>query len=67
MGTFGHNQPITFSPQRTFERRLRSETCRMIYFSTSAISHSRQLPCERRKYDHQRLLDRWFVAKTVFV
>jgi hypothetical protein len=32
----GHNRPVSSSQQRSFERRLRSETCRMTYFRTSA-------------------------------
>lgn len=32
----GHNRPVSRSQQRSFERRLRSETCRMSYFRTSA-------------------------------
>jgi hypothetical protein len=33
----GHDRPDTFSPQRTLNGRLRSETCRMTYFSNSAF------------------------------
>jgi len=36
MTAIGHNRPVTFSRPRPFERRHHTETCRMVYFSTSA-------------------------------
>lgn len=36
--TFGHNRPVIFSRQRSFKRRLRSETCLISYFRSSAFA-----------------------------
>jgi len=34
----GHDRPVTLSKQPPFERRLRSETCRISYFRSSATT-----------------------------
>lgn len=36
--TPGHNRPVIFSRQRSFKRRLRSETCLISYFRSSAFA-----------------------------
>jgi hypothetical protein len=37
MSAVGHNQPIIDSTQRSLERLLLSETCRIVSFRTSSL------------------------------
>lgn len=59
----GHNPPVSRSQQRSFERRLRSETCRMTYFRTSASAVIGVLRHQRRQCAGQRSKD-WKSART---